>query len=164
MTKSGTASISTDKFTATVYYKCTVSTYWSLFGGTKYYHSYIINSAENNPKVTINLSGITNFTSATLSFNDNSKLYKKVSYSTSGTDGVYETTDGNAPYSWENTGDCSRYVGYCWAQKGRATDAINAAGKKTPAGTITANKLIVTGKDKNEYTFTIPTITINNPY
>ncbi len=158
----GTSSISSDKLTTTVYYKCIVSSYWSF--GTKYYHSYIDNSGYYNPQVTIELDNITNFNSATLSFSNNTHLYTNVSYTTSGTNGVWETTGGNSPYSWTKEGTCSRYVGYCWAQKGRASDAINAAGKKTPAGTITANTLTVVGSDGGTYTFTIPTITINNPY
>lgn len=149
---------------AWVYYKCTVSSYYVLFQGTTYYHSYINNSGYNNPSVTITLSDLGSFTNATLSFSENKYLYTKVSYTSSGTNGVYETTGGDSAYSWTKTNsDCMRYVGYCWAQKGRVTDAINAAGKKTPAGTITANTLAVTYKD-DIYNFTIPTITINNPY
>lgn len=157
-TSNGATASFTDT-TANVYFKCVTNTY---AGST--YHSFINDAGYYNPAVSITLSGIGNFTSATLKFSDETQIYRAVTYTKKGAYGEWETVDSGTSYSWTASNmTATRYIGYCWARKGRATDKISENGKKTPAGTITADKIVVTYNGV-EYTFTIPTITINNPY
>lgn len=93
------------------------------------------------PRVTIALSNMGAATKATLDF---------------GSAHVYNGNTSVGGYEWTANGNCVRNIGY-FRSKTAATD------EKTPAGTITANQLVLT-YNGILYTFTIPTITINNPY
>ena len=165
--------ISADKLTATVYFKCYHADGNTYSGGTnttdtsasnQRYHAYMSDDGYGVPQVTLKLSGITGFSSATLNFNDSSRIYSGVTYTTSGLNGTWETTGANAAYTWTSADtEKSNYIGYAKSQKSRLSDDINATGTKTPAGTITANQLTVVYEGET-YIFTIPTVTIHNPY
>ena len=160
----GKAEISSDKLSATVYFGCIHDGTYEYSSDQKY-HAHISDAGYFNPSVTLNLAGLgSNYSSATLNFsNGNAHLYKSVNYTTSGFNGTWTTTD-QAAYSWTKNGECMRYVGYCQSQKSRSGDNINATGKKTVVGTITANSLDVVVNGVT-YTLTLPTtVTINNPY
>jgi len=160
----GISEISNDKLSATVYFRC-LHDGTSEYTSDQKYHAHISDAGYFNPSVTLNLAGLgSNYSSATLNFsNGNAHLYKNVSYTTSGLNGTWKTTDG-AAYSWTKNGECMRYVGYCQSQKSRTGDNVNATGQKTVVGTITANSLDVVVNGVT-YTLTLPTtVTINNPY
>ncbi|MBR3909238.1 MAG: hypothetical protein IKJ50_05930 [Clostridia bacterium] len=173
--KSSTGSfISADKLTATVYFKCFHSNDATYDGGSnttdsspsnERYHTYYTDSGSGFPTVTLNLQGISGFTSAKLNVNNNAGIYATSTYTGSGwaTTGVWETKTPNSDYTWTNVGNVTRNIGYGKSQKSRWSDQTNATGTKTPAGTITADKLEVVYSDAN-YTFTIDKVTINNPY
>lgn len=171
-----TPTIYNNGLTADVYFKCFHSNDATYPGGTQTqsaenerYHGYSNNGQSSNPSVAINLSNLKNFTSATLNFSDNTRIYSNITitdvdwFIAAYTNRTIETTNV-AGYSWTSVGDCSRYIGYSWNKESRVSDVIIEPGKKIPAGTITANTLTVVGSDDKTYTFTIPTITINNPY
>ena len=163
----GVSGISADKFTADVYFKC-LHDGTSSYTGDQKYHAHISDAGYSNPSVTLKLEGLGNkYSSAQLNFsNDNSHIYNSVEYTTSGLNGTWTTTN-LTPFSWTpstSNGEAKRYVGYCSSQKSRSGDTINAVGKKTVVGTITANTLDVV-VDGITYTITLTnTITINNPY
>lgn len=167
--KSVTSSISTDKLTASVYFKCfhADGTTWSSTGygvsGHRYHAQSDGAAGTGNPTVTLELSGISGFSSATLNFSSNTHIYEKMQVAN--VDTFYRTiTSTNAlPYSWNASGTCTRYIGYSQNTEGRVSDSVSQTGTRTAAGTITANQLTVVYSGKT-FTFTIPTITINNPY
>ncbi len=172
-TSGGKAEISSDKLTATIYFRCLHAGY-SNSNTTQRYHAHMDDSGYYNPSVTLKLEGIgSTYTSAQLNFTRdgdseylNGDIYQTVAYTTSGLNGTWKTTT-LAPFSWTPStanGEVKRYVGYCSSQKSRSSDTINAAGEKRVVGTIKANKLDVV---VNGITYTITlanTITINNPY
>lgn len=119
---------------ATVYFKCSRSGSGSTCD--PYRHNY------SRPSVTITLSGIGNASKAELNFGSGVHIYN----------GTTQTTG----YSWTANGTCARNIGYY-----RSRTAAND--DKTAAGTLTCGTLVLT-YDGNTYQFTIPTITINNPY
>lgn len=161
--RTATPSISSDGCTANVFFRCFHDGSTDYKGDQKYHH-YKHDGGEGTPQVGIKLSGLGSFTSATLNFNDNSKIYSAVTYSTSGLNGKWETTGGGALYTWTSSDTTvTRYIGYMWSQKGRLGDNVNATGKKRPAGTIAADTLTVVANGIT-FSFPIPTITINNPY
>ena len=145
--------IASNKYTASVYFKCAHADK-TTYGGTGYYHLEATAKIADNdtldyheytqPYVTITLSNKGNASDATLSFGTSAHVYA----SEKGT----EKTN----YSWTANGDAKRYIGL-WVDNSGDDDS------KTVAGTITANTLILT-YDSVEYTVTVPTITINNPY
>lgn len=97
------------------------------------------------PSVTITLSGLgSNASGATLSFGDNAHVYSS------------NAGSSKAAFSWTGEGACKMYIGEFKSVSG-------GDDSRTIAGTMTANKLVVTSAN-GTYTFTIPTITINNPY
>lgn len=178
--------ISDDKLSATVYFKCfhensgEFSTEYrsaDVLSDNKYrfssgedVHYYAIDNGEIGiPKVTLKLTDLNvEFTNAVLNFGDNSGIFSSYGTETSRDRLKYsKSTDGEKiAYSWTtNNSECWRYIGgytghyYQWS----GTDQPTKAGEKTPAGTITANELVVKTKDAT-YTITIPTITIHNPY
>ena len=122
--------------TATVYFTCSADSAGSGSTCDPTYHNY------TRPSVTLKLDKIGNATKATLDFGTSVQIYN----------GTTQTTG----YEWTANGGCLRNIGY-FKSKTASTD------DKTPAGTITANTLVLT---YNNMTFnvTIPTITINNPY
>lgn len=169
-----TPTITEDGLTAEVYFRCfhdgsgtySGSGWLNSRAGEKYHYYY--NSAKSNygvPQVTITLSNLSNFTTATLEFDNSDRIYSTITYTGSGVDinGIWETTGGNASFTWKsNNTSVTRYIGYSKNQMARLSDETNAAGQKIPAGTITANVLTVVSGGVT-YTFTIPTITIKNP-
>ena len=163
-TSGGKAEISADKFTATIYFRCLHSG-TSSYTGDENYHAHMSDAGYFNPSVTLKLAGLGDkYTSAQLNFsNGNADLYTNISYNGYG---VWETNT-LSPFNWTpstSNGEVMRYVGYCWSRKNPVNDNINAAGKKTVVGTITASALDVV-VDGVTYTITLAnTITINNPY
>ena len=160
----GVSGISADKFTADVYFKC-LHDGTSSYTSDQKYHAHISDAGYFNPSVTLKLEGLGNkYSSAQLNFsNGNANIYKDVTYTTSGLNGVWETTNAS-PFTWTSNGEVKRYVGYCKSQKSRTGDNVNATGSKTVVGTITANTLAVV-VDGVTYTITLANaITINNPY
>ena len=136
---SGHASGNTPTFSdtsATVYFKCEQSG-WIIIR-----HNY------TRPSVTITLSGLGTAKSAELSFVAED----------GNTARVYNDNTQTGTYIWtaDNTA-ISRNIGYYQSKKAQTDN-------KTPAGTITATQLTFVGSDNVAYTFTVPTITINNPY
>ena len=119
---------------ATVYFKCSRSGEGSTCD--PYRHNY------SRPSVTITLYGIGKANSASLSFGSGKYIYN----------GTTQTDK----YEWTANGGVSRNIGH-YESKTAQSDV------KTPAGTLTASTLYVT-YDGVEYSITIPTITINNPY
>jgi hypothetical protein len=95
----------------------------------------------SRPSVTITLTGIGNASKANLVFDSGVHLYNN-------------STQVNS-YEWTSNSGVSRNVGYYKSNSG-ATDS------KTPAGTIKSNTLTMTYNGV-VYTFTVPTITLNNP-
>lgn len=157
-----TSLLSNDGLTATVYFQCFHS--GETGQSSQEYHHYYGDNENGIPQVTIELSNLDNFDSATLNFNGSTHIYNKVEYTEQGLYGTWETTGEGASYSWtQNNTSVTRCIGYSWNQKGRISGDISEAGKKRAAGTITANTLTVTAGTQT-YTFTIPTITIKNPY
>ncbi len=143
-TKSFSAGITNNKTVANVCYTGTITTINVYI--TKYQY---VNLTQ--PTVTIALENIGNASKATLSFGDSAK--------------IYEIEEGNttSQFSWtESALKCTRYVGLY-------EDNYGSDDTRTVAGTITASSLVFTydingdGTAEN-YTFTVPTITINNPY
>ena len=133
----GHQSVTVPAFTstsATVAFQCNRSGSGSTCD--PYRHNY------SRPSVTITLAGIGKGTGAELFFGSGIHLYN----------GTTQTTS----YSWTGNGGCARNVGYYRSKTAQTDD-------KTPAGTLTASTLIV-NNGSQQYSFTIPTITINNPY
>ncbi len=167
--KKATSSISEDALTATIYFKCfhEDDSTWSSTGygvsGHRYHAQSDGQANTGNPSVTINLAGISGFTTAKLNFSDEGRIYEKMTTTTVET--IYRETVSTEllPYSWSAVGNQTRYIGYSRNVEGRLSDAVSEAGQKIIAGTITANTLTVVHSGIT-YTFTIPTITINNPY
>ena len=121
---------------ATVYFKCGASEAGSGTDCSPVYHNY------TRPWVRITLSGIGKATNATLDFGSGVQIYN----------GTTQTTG----YSWTADGVCERNIGY-YASRTASTDT------KTPAETITANRLVLTYNGV-DYTVVLRTpITINNP-
>ena len=107
----------------------------SEYCGTTY-HNY------TRPSVTIKLSGFGNASSAYMSFGSDVQVY----------DGNTKTNK----YEWSGNGNCVRNIGYLNSKSASTDD-------KTPAGTISSSELVLVYNGV-EYKFTVPTITINNPY
>lgn len=106
--------------------------------------NYLITKLHNytRPSVTMTISGMGNATHAEMSFGSGVHVYN----------GSTQTDK----YEWTKNGTCARNIGYYNGRTGRSD-------QKTPAGTITSNALKFT-YNGIEYTFSVPTITINNPY
>lgn len=102
---------------------------------------WILRHNYSRPSTKITISGMGAATKATLNF---------------GSEYVYNGSTSTRGFEWTADGECTRNIGYF-----KSRLAYND--EKTPAGTITANQLVLTCNGV-EYTFTIPTITINNPY
>ena len=152
-----------DDYTASVYFQC-LHADKDTYGGTDYYHYGTLAKAADNdsldyheynqPSVTINLVNIGNAANATLAFTDSAGTAAHVYAQKAG------TTKGN--YVWTANGEKTMYIGLYG-------DSSGDDDTKTVAGTITASSIVFTydidGNGTAEsYTFTIPTITINNPY
>ena len=130
----GHASVTTPEFTAT---EATVYFKCGYTGGCGSFHNL------TRPSVTITLSNIGSATQATLSFGEGAHVY----------DGTTQTTG----YSWTANAGCVRNIGYFRSRTAADDD-------KTPAGDISANKLVLTAGGE---TFTVDLskpIVIHNPY
>lgn len=165
-----TPTISSDGLTANVYFKC-FHDGTETYTGDRKYHCYYSYETYGAPQVTLTLNNITNYSSAQLDFKDSSNKINQRIYSTTtsakNVDTLYHELwyETLSAFTWNSSSKTStRVVGYSWDKAGRVTESPNATGKKIPAGTITANQLTVVGSDGNTYVFTIPTITIYNPY
>lgn len=121
---------------ATVYFSCGASQAGSGSTCSPVYHNY------TRPSVTITLAKIGNATQAELSFGSNVHVYN----------GTTKVTG----YTWTANGAVVRNIGYF-------KSATMSTDDKTGAGTITASTLVLTYNNV-KYSFTVPTITINNPY
>ncbi|MBQ8498021.1 MAG: hypothetical protein IJ489_11285 [Clostridia bacterium] len=150
--------------TATVYIKCTREQSNGFMGiGAYDRHKYTASS------VSISLSNSGYASDARLNFYDSDgQLTSYLFGSISNPTGQENTTvDSTSAYAWNNANNtingCDAikllYVGYSKYSNFLGT----SNGSKTPAGTITANTLVMTF-DGVEYSITIPTITIKNPY
>lgn len=132
------AGVNAEKTVANVCFTATKRYYKPLFATYEYCDL-------TQPTVTITLSNSGEISNATLSFG--------------GTGYVYATTGSStkSAYTWTKDGtSCTRYIGLYTDNSGSDT--------RTIAGTMTANQLVLTDSNGVEYTFTIPTLTINNPY
>ena len=65
---------------------------------------------------------------------------------------------GTSSFEWTTADTCTRFIGVMDNGAGS-----NGSDTKTAAGTITASVLVLT-YDGKEFSFTIPTITIHNPF
>ena len=119
---------------ATVYFNSSSSTC-----GTNY----------SQPTVTITLAGMGSASNATLSF----------THESNGTVHLYTSNGGTSAtssYTWTANGTCLRWVGY-YKSKTASTD------DKTPAGNLSADRLVLTSGSES-YTVILTTpITISNP-
>ena len=173
--KTATPTISANGLSANVYFKCfhASDTTWSNtgYGVTGHrYHCYYSGGEYGVPTVTLKLDGITGHTSAQMNFKNSSNQVNAGIYSSAITattvDSVYHELENKtlSPFIWDgSTKTTTRWIGTSWNKAGRLTENASDTGKKTPAGTITGNELVVKYKGV-DYTFTVDTVTINNPY
>ncbi len=131
---------------ATVYTKCQINS-WII----SKFHDY------TPSQVTITIANMGNANQADLSFGTNVHLYSTFNSS----DGGAASSGKTSEYTWTTSTTCTRYVGY--VNRKVNASVFQGNDEKTPAGTITANTLVLT-YDKQTYSFTVPTITIKNPY
>lgn len=162
-----------DGLTAWVYFPCTNTTvqpeeaYTATSKGTSVedgygmrYHQYEYKNGTGVPSVTLLLRDLNNFKKAVLAFTPTGKMYKE--YTKDSRTDTWWAQTSTSSYEWNAEGECKRFIGGM-----DNVDNRNGNDNKYAAGTITANTLVVTasynGSDK-DFTFTIPTITIHNPY
>jgi hypothetical protein len=182
-------SITNNNRTATVYFPC-VHPYapgYEYDGGTSngsedshgnptnmQYHKYLYNGGNGVPSVTLKVTGLGGASSASLTFTPQTtgaSVYMFSGYSKdSGADTYWaEKSQRIDYYQWnreaagwtDNASTCKRFVG---GMDNNSTDDTRYV-----AGTLTASTLVLTcdldGDGITEtVNFTIPTITINNPY
>lgn len=182
--KSGyTSSISSDGKSATVYFLCDHTDSATYSGGTNTtsssasdqdYHHYEYNSGSGVPSATLTLSNTGDLfnvsgSSAELIFEsstqDEVRLYTKYSSNKYTFITVYYADSVTDSYTWTSNTTCTRFVGYMinYGDNSGTVKDRDGNDTKVPAGTITADTLIAVYNGVT-YTFTIPTITINNPY
>ncbi len=103
-----------------------------------------------HPSVTLTVGGIGQATKATMKF-INSSGSEETLYA--------EKDKGSSTpaYTWDSNGACTRYVGE--HKSGSSCGSM----QNTPAGTLTSSILVLTYNGV-DYSFTVPTITINNPH
>ncbi len=106
--------------------------------------------------VTLTLSGMGHATGASLAFSGN-KMYA--------TSNVQNVTE-NMSYTWTSEGSVTRYIGQHYSvEKSSSSGCFGTSYETTAypneAGTLTANTLVLTYNGV-QYSFTIPTITIEN--
>lgn len=155
-----------DSHTATVYFKCfhTGGVAGTTYGSSKQNHYHVTSSKQadgtyGNPTVTITLSGMGTFASATLNFNDNTNICTDTTYTAGAAYGYHiKTTGSNTPYKWTSNSSVTRYIGQV-----NCDTTFGGGYSRTVAGTITAETLSVV-VDGTTYTIKIPKITINNNY
>jgi hypothetical protein len=90
-----------------------------------------------------------------------SKVVMQFTNSSGNIETMYAQKDmgsSSTAFTWTNgSTDCTRYVGK------HKSDPNCGDMENTPAGTLTSSTLVLT-YDGVDYSFTVPTITINNPY
>lgn len=127
-------------------------------------HSYGYNKGADVPAATLTINGMGNFaTKATLAFAKDGggdvHMYTKYTEDSGGKTAWTNSNDRVSTFEWASDGTaCKRYIGEL--DNGSGT---NGNDKKTAAGTLKANVLVVTYNGKT-YSFTIPQVTIHNPF
>lgn len=167
--------IESDNRTAYIYFKCSHTDDKTYDGGTrngvssgpesKNYkpHQYLYQNGEGVPKATLTLSGKGNATKAVLTFTKTGggDVVMITQYTADGSGGTYWgnlSSFGTSSFEWTTADTCTRFIGVMDNGAGS-----NGSDTKTAAGTITANTLILTYNGV-DYSVTIPTITIHNPF
>ena len=103
-----------------------------------------------HPSVTLTVGGMGNATQASMQFINSS----------GGVETMYAEKDmgsSNEAFTWTANGGCTRYVGK--HKSGKTCSSM----ENTPAGKLTSSTLVLTYNGA-DYSFTVPTITINNTY
>lgn len=169
--------ISNSGLNADLYFKCNHPGYETPYiveeddggtwSGTTYtglrLHSYGYNDGKDVPAASLTLSGLGGASKATLTFakegGGDVHLYTRYTEDSGGKTAWTNSNDRVSTYEWTTDNSiCKRYVG----------ELDNGAGeygndKKTAAGTLKGSALELT-YDGQTYSFTIPEITINNPF
>lgn len=155
--------------TAWLYFKCShqdVATYSDNNFVNRKPHAYSYSNGNGVPAATLKLSGIGNASEAKLTFKekDGGDVIMVTEYTKDnggdtywGNIGANSTTKTDS-YVWTKDGDVKRYIGVMDNGAGQ-----NGSDSKTAAGTISASTLVMT-YNGIDYSFSVPTITINNPY
>lgn len=105
---------------------------------------------QGHPSVTLTVGGMGQASQATMQFTNSS----------GGIETMYAEKDmgsSTTAYTWSANGACTRFVG----KHKSGTSCSNM--QNTPAGVLTSSTLVLT-YDGVDYSFTVPTITIRNPY
>ena len=152
--------------TAWLYFKCshskTTSTWTDKNFVTWSPHDYSYNNGAGVPAATLKLTNMGFASNAELVFTKTGGgdviMVTQYTAKSGGYWGDYDTY-GTDRFTWSADGTCQRFIGVMNNAAGE-----NDSGTKTVAGTITASELILTDANGNKYYFTIPTITIHNPY
>ena len=126
-------------------------------------NQYLYQNGEGVPKATLTLSGKGNATKAVLTFakTGGGDVVMITQYTADRSGGTYwgnYSQFGTSSFEWTTTDTCTRFIGVM--DNGNGT---NGNDTKTAAGTITASALVLTYGDM-EFSVTIPTITIHNPF
>ena len=158
--------IESGNLTAWLYFKCShqdIETYQDKNFVNRKPHQYLYAGGEGVPAATLTISGMGKATNAKLTFKEkyNGEVIMITEYTADRIGGTYWgdlSSKGTDSYEWTKDGAVKRYIGVMDNGAGE-----NGSDSKTVAGTISANKLVLTF-DGNDYTFTIPTITIHNKY
>ena len=158
--------IENNNLTAWLYFKCShadIATYTDGNLPTHRPHTYSYSNGNGVPAATLTLNGMGEATSAKLVFTEKNggKVNMITQYTADSSGGTYwgdYSSYGTDRYEWTADGACKRFIGYMDNGAGS-----NSSDTKVVAGTITANELILTCEGV-DYTFTIPAITIHNPY
>ena len=165
--------IESGNLTAWLYFKCShqdVATYSDNNFVNRKPHAYAYSSGNGVPAATLSLTDMGNVAdSAYLAFTKEGggDVIMITQYTADRSGGTYwgdHGTYGTDRYTWsKNTSNaaavtCKRFIGVMDNGAGQ-----NGSDSKTVAGTIKANTLVFVYGGQ-EYKFSIPTITINNPY
>jgi len=158
--------------TAWLYFKCNHEDVATYSGGKKNGntgadfdgHNYVYDGGNGVPAVTLTVSGMGTASGAELVFakNGGGDVIMITQYTADGSGGTYwgnYSAHGTDRFQWTSDGDCRRFIGVMDNGAGQ-----NGSDTKTVAGTIAADTLILKDANGYEYSFTIPTITIHNPY
>lgn len=158
--------IENDNRTVWLYFKCShqdVATYSDSNFVNRKPHEYKYSDGNGVPAVTMSISGMGYATNAKLKFtkSDGGNVVMITNYTADRYGDTYwgdYSSNGTDSFEWTQDGNCKRFVGVMDNGAGE-----NGSDSKTAAGTITADKVILSygGKD---YNFPINTFTIHNPY
>lgn len=156
-----------NNYTAWLYFKCnhskTTSTWTDKNLVTYIPHDYSYSNGTGVPAATLKLTNMGYAAKAELTFakTGGGDVIMVTQYTARSSSEYWGDVDtyGTDSYVWTADGTCQRFIGVMNNAAGE-----NSSGTKTVAGTITASVLVLTDADGNQYFFTIPTITIHNPY